>query len=158
MPETRRILDQLDRAFHGEAWHGPDLMQLLDGLSADDASKYPVPSAHSIWEIVNHIAAWNMIVRRRAAGESVDVTPELDWPPVEETTDSDWQRTVEHLKDSRARLRQIVESLPEEKLREKVPAQDYSHYGMLHGLIQHDIYHAGQIAILKKALAGAAQA
>lgn len=156
MPEIRRILDQLDRAFQGEAWHGPDLMQLLDGLSADDAAKYPIRSAHSIWEIVNHIAAWNMIVRRRAAGESVDVTPDLDWPPVGETTDADWQHTVEHLKDSRARLRRIVESLPEEKLREKVPVQDYTHYGMLHGLIQHDLYHAGQIAILKKALAGAA--
>lgn len=155
MPEIRRILDQLDRAFHGEAWHGPDVMQLLDGISTDDAAKYPVPSAHSIWEIVNHIAAWNMIVRRRAAGEIVDVTPDLDWPPVEETTDADWQRTVEHLKDSRARLRHIVESLPEEDLREKVPAQDYSYYGMLHGLVQHDLYHAGQIAILKKALAGA---
>jgi uncharacterized damage-inducible protein DinB len=157
MLEIHRILDQLDRAFAGEAWHGPDVLHLLDGVLADDAAKYPIPSAHSIWEIVNHIAAWNMIVRRRAAGESVDVTPELDWPPVEETTDADWQRSVEHLKDSHSRLRHVVESLADEKLREKVPAQDYSYYAMLHGLIQHDLYHAGQVAILKKALAGASR-
>jgi len=57
MSEINRILDQMDRAFSGEAWHGPDLTLLLKGVSAEDASKHPVPGAHSIWELVNHIAA-----------------------------------------------------------------------------------------------------
>lgn len=157
MTEVQRIIDQMDRAFAGNAWHGPPLMYLLDGVSADDAAARPIPNAHSIWEIVNHVAAWNMIVRRRAVGETVDVTPDLDWPPVEETTDVDWRRAIEQLKDSRARLRTVVESISDEKLPEKVHGQKYPLYGMLHGLVQHDLYHAGQIAVLKKALAGAAE-
>jgi len=152
MSEVRRILDQMDRAFAGNAWHGPPLMYLLDGISAEGAAKHPIPNVHSIWEIVNHVAAWNMIVRRRAVGETVDVAPELDWPPIEETTDEDWHRAVEQLKESRARLRTVVESISDDKLFEKVLGQRYPLYGMLHGLIQHDLYHAGQIAILKKAI------
>ncbi len=69
MSEINRILDQMDRAYSGEAWHGPDLKQLLEGLSAEDASKHPVPGAHSIWELVNHFAAWNSIVQRKSKGE-----------------------------------------------------------------------------------------
>ena len=155
--EIQRIVDQMNRAFSGEAWPGPAVMKLLEGITAEDAAKYPAAGAHSIWELVNHIAAWNMIVRRRAAGEAVEVSPELDWPPVEETTEDDWHRTLENLKDSRARLRRVVELLADEKLGEIVPGKDHSLYVMLHGLIQHDLYHAGQIAVLKKALAGAAR-
>ena len=68
MSEINRIVDQMDRAFAGDAWHGPSLASLLEGISAEDAAKHPVRGAHSIWELVNHIAAWNSIVRQRAEG------------------------------------------------------------------------------------------
>src|SRR5580704_6564404 len=87
MSEIARILDQMDRAIDGEAWHGPHLQQALDGISAEQASMHPVQGAHSIWEIVNHLAAWNRIVHRRFAGTPVDVTPEMDWPPVWEVSE-----------------------------------------------------------------------
>ena len=76
MAEIHRILDQMDRAFSGDAWHGPPLMRLLDGVSAEDASKHIVPGAHSMWELVHHIGAWNSIVQHRLQGETVDVTTE----------------------------------------------------------------------------------
>ena len=154
MGEIERIVDQMDRAFSGDAWHGPPLLHLLEDVTAEQAATHPVAGAHSIWEIANHVAAWNMIVRRRIAGENVNVTPELDWPQVEETSRVDWQLTLENLKHSRTRLRGVVQNLPDEKLREQVIGKDYPLYVMLHGLVQHDLYHAGQIAILKKALAG----
>jgi uncharacterized damage-inducible protein DinB len=157
MSEIERIVDQMDRAFSGDAWHGPPLLLLLEGVTAEAAAKHPVAGAHSIWEIANHVAAWNMIVRRRIAGEEVNVTPELDWPHVEETTPVDWRRTLDNLKDSRARLRSVVQALADERLREQVIGKDYPLYVMLHGLVQHDLYHAGQVAVLKKALAGAAR-
>lgn len=143
----------MDRGFSGDAWHGPPVMQVLEGVNADDAAKYPVTGAHSIWEIVNHIAAWNMIVRLRIEGETPEVTPELDWPPVGETTEQDWRSAVENLTHSRLRLRRVVQSLGDEKLGQQVPGNNYALYVMLHGVVQHDLYHAGQIAILKKALA-----
>lgn len=153
MSEIQRIVDQMDRGFSGDAWHGPPVMQVLEGVNADDAATYPVTGAHSIWEIVNHIAAWNMIVRLRIEGETPEVTPELDWPPVGETTEQDWRSAVENLTHSRLRLRRVVQSLGDEKLGQQVPGNNYALYVMLHGVVQHDLYHAGQIAILKKALA-----
>lgn len=152
MSECRRILDQMDRAFSGDAWHGPSLMQLLEGVSAEDASKHAVRSAHSIWELVHHIGAWNAIVRQRLAGEAVEVTPERDWPPVRETSESAWRHALEVLAESRASLRKVVESLRDDQLDEKLAGSSVSRYAVLHGVIQHDLYHAGQIAILKKAI------
>jgi uncharacterized damage-inducible protein DinB len=152
MNEIDRILDQMDRAFSGDAWHGPSLQSLLEGVSAEDASKHPITGAHSIWELVNHIASWNSIVQHRASGETVEVSAEQDWPRVWETSEVEWTRALEHLRGCRARLRDAVRKLPEQKLEEIAPGKDHSLYVMLHGAIQHDLYHAGQIAVLKKAL------
>ncbi len=152
MSEIRRILGQMDRAFSGEAWHGPDLTQLLNGISAEDASKHPVPGAHSIWELVNHIAAWNSIVQQKSKGEPVEVTTEIDWPPVWEVSEVAWKRSLAALAENRTRLRNHVKTVRDDQLDEKVPRENYSQYVLLHGLVQHDLYHAGQIAVLKKAL------
>ena len=108
MNEVKRILDQMDRAFTGDAWHGPPLMQLLNGVSAEDASKHPVRGAHSIWEIVHHISAWNSVVNRRLGGEDVTITHEHDWPPVWEVNEVAWKHALDALSESRARLRKSV--------------------------------------------------
>ena len=150
--EVNRILDQMDRAFSGDAWHGTPLLRLLDGVSAEDASKHPVDGAHSIWELIHHIAGWNMIVYRRLEGELVEVTPERDWPRVWEVSEVEWQRAKENLEEGRARLREAVEKITDGQLDRQAVNNGQSRYLMLHGLVQHDLYHAGQIAILKKAL------
>lgn len=153
MSEIHRILDQMDRAFSGDAWHGPSLMSVLEGVSAEDASKHPIRGAHSIWELVHHIGAWNTISQHRLAGETVEITPERDWPPVWEVSDAAWKRAIENLKESHARLRESIKDFSTELLEGKAAGPDYSRYVVLHGVIQHDLYHAGQIVILKKALA-----
>jgi uncharacterized damage-inducible protein DinB len=149
--EIYRILDQMDRAFSGDAWHGPSLTAVLDGISSEDASTHSVPGVHSIWEIVNHLAAWHSIVERRLRGETVEVTVDRDWPPVWEVSDVAWRRALENLTESRTRLRNAVESLSDDQLNEKPTASTESRYVILHGVVQHDLYHGGQIAILKKA-------
>jgi uncharacterized damage-inducible protein DinB len=154
MSEIARILDQLDRAYSGEAWHGPSLLRLIEGVSAENASKHSIRGAHSIWELVNHIAAWNTIVQHELDGEVVEISAERDWPPVWEASEVAWMRSLETLAESRRRLRKAVEGLHDSQLDEKpVARSDNSRYLMLHGLVQHDLYHAGQIAVLKKALA-----
>ena len=152
MTEIQRIADQLRRAYEGEAWHGPSLRELLSSVTAAQAARRPLPGAHTIWELVLHIAAWESIVRRRLGGEAVEATPEQDWPPVRDTSDAAWKKTLEELARSHLALRESVAALSDDQLRQKVAGQNYSIYGMLHGLIQHDLYHAGQIALLKKAL------
>jgi uncharacterized damage-inducible protein DinB len=152
MREINRIIDQMDRGFSGEAWHGPALMHLLDGISAEDASKHSVAGAHSIWELVSHIAAWNTIVQQKSKGESNEVTAEMDWPPVWEASEVAWKRSLDNLAESRTRLRNYVKTMRDDQLDEPVLHENCSQYVLLHGLVQHDLYHAGQIAILKKAL------
>ncbi|HEX4004327.1 MAG TPA: DinB family protein [Candidatus Acidoferrales bacterium] len=152
MTEIHRILDQMDRAFSGDAWHGPPLMRLLDGVSAEDASKHIIPGAHSVWELVHHIGAWNSIVQHRMQGETIDVTSERDWPPVWEVNEPAWKRALENLADSRSRLRRVAGALRDDQLEEKIGPSSLSRYQILHGVVQHDLYHAGQIAILKRAL------
>jgi uncharacterized damage-inducible protein DinB len=125
---------------------------LLEGISAEDASQHSVHNVHSIWELVNHIAAWHTIVTHRLAGESPEVTQEMDWPPVWEASEVSWERSLEHLAESHRRVRQAVAKLRDDQLDQKLTAKGDSFYTTLHGLIQHDLYHAGQIAILKKAL------
>jgi uncharacterized damage-inducible protein DinB len=152
MSESNRILDQMDRALNGEAWHGPALEELLKNVSAQQAAAHPVAGAHSIWEIVNHIAAWNGILAQRASWKATGVTPEEDWPAVTDTSAASWKRALQHMRDERARLRSAAEKLKDVQLDEIVPGKDHSMYVMLHGGVQHDLYHGGQIAILKKAL------
>jgi uncharacterized damage-inducible protein DinB len=156
MSEIQRILDQMDRAFAGDAWHGPPLKPMLDGLSAEDASKHPIRGAHSIWELVNHIAAWNTIVHEELCGASAQITPEVDWPPVWDATEVEWRRAVQKLVDARGRLRKTVEEFRDDELDERPSKRTAnSRYVMLHGIVQHDLYHAGQIAVLKKAIRAA---
>jgi len=150
MTQIERILDQLRRAFSGDAWHGPALLELLDGVDAKQAASRPLASAHSIWEIVLHISVWEDAVRRRLGGEVVEPTGEQNWPTVHDTSDAAWQLALQSLSSGHAALERTVAALPESRLADTVPGNDYSVYFMLHGVVQHDLYHAGQIAILKK--------
>jgi uncharacterized damage-inducible protein DinB len=148
--EVHRIEDQLSRAFEGGAWHGPSLLEVLRNVTAGKAAAKPIPGAHSIWEIVLHVAAWEDVVRRRLSGEPVDLSDEEDWPPVGDTGDAAWSASLERLRTGHHALRRVVARLSDARLKEPVPGADYSCYFLAHGVIQHDLYHAGQIALLKR--------
>ena len=152
MGEAERIADQLRRAYEGEAWHGPALREVLAGVTAAQAARRPLRDAHTIWEIVLHIATWESVVRRRLEGEEIgELPPEQDWPPVRDTSEAAWKKALADLEKGNQRLRDVIASLPEARFAETVPVKGYSFYYMLHGVVQHDLYHAGQIALLKKA-------
>ena len=151
MQETGRIEDQLNRSFRGEAWHGPSLQDLLSDVTFEQAASRPLPDVHSIWEIVLHITAWLDVVRRRLGGDPVELAPEQDWPGVTDGTESGWKIALGNLEGVHERLRGAVAALDPERLDEMVRGKPYSIYFMLHGVIQHNLYHAGQIALLKKA-------
>jgi len=156
MSETARIADQLRRAFQGNAWHGDSLLEILEGVTAAQAAARPVKHAHTIWELVLHITAWDSAVRRRLAGAAVDLSDEQNFPSVMDPSENAWRRTIEQARKVHNELVQAVEAFPDERLAEKVPGKKsepdwYNFYYMLHGVAQHELYHAGQIALLKKA-------
>lgn len=150
MTETKRIADQLHRAYAGGAWHGPALRQLLTGVTAKQAAARPLRGAHTIWELVLHVTAWKGAVLRRMQGKGTSLSAAKNFPPMPPATAANWKKTQAALRVAQYDLHRAIAALPESRLRKIVPGKRYSLYFMLHGLVQHDLYHAGQIALLKK--------
>jgi uncharacterized damage-inducible protein DinB len=151
-PESALIADQLRRAFDGEAWHGPALLELLKDIDAPTAAAKPLPDVHSIWELVLHVAAWDNAGLRRLAGEKAQLKGTANFPLVPDPpTEEAWRSTVMSITRRHKKLVESVANLSEKRLRSQVPGKDYDFYHMFHGIAQHELYHAGQIAILKKA-------
>ena len=154
MKETARIADQLRHAFEGHAWHGPALLKLLAGVDATTAAAHPLPDAHSIWELVLHIAAWDDAVNRRIVQRrSLNISAAKNFPPVKDKSPTAWKAAIAHLKKAHEELLITVSRMSDARLTEPVPGKNYNIYFMLHGVVQHELYHAGQIALLKKARA-----
>jgi hypothetical protein len=123
MTEAERIADQLRRACEGEAWHGQPLKEILAGITAEQAARRVVPNTHTIWELVLHIGAWESIVRRRLGGEAVSATPEMDWPPVRDTSEAAWKNALDALERGNLQLRQAIAALSDDQLRQRSSAR-----------------------------------
>jgi uncharacterized damage-inducible protein DinB len=152
--ELTRLEQQVRLALEGEAWHGPAVLEVLADVSADAAAAHPIPGAHSIWEIVLHMTATYRLVLRRAEGRSGAFSPEEDWPAVDVLTAERWRSAVDELHRANRDLRIAILEAAEEQLDEPLAAGHSSAYMHFAGIVQHDAYHAGQITLLKKALAG----
>ncbi len=150
MDEIERISEQLKRAFEGGAWHGPSVKEVLEGITAEKAAARPIPDAHSIWELVLHIAVWEDAVKKWARGEKHNVTNELDWQKVKDPSETAWKKALADLEKGHMELRQTVSGLSDGDLDKALKHPKPTVYDLLHGVIQHDLYHAGQIAVLKK--------
>lgn len=153
MSETRRILDQLRRAHEGPAWHGPSLKELLSDVTAEQAAARPIAGAHSIWEIVQHITGWENVFRLRLEGHAVTEPEEDDFSLVGEISQEAWAETIRQLDDCHERLLRTISKLDDSVFPEKVAGKDYSTRFLLDGIVRHHVYHAGQIALLKKSFA-----
>jgi uncharacterized damage-inducible protein DinB len=153
--ETERIVDQMERAFEGDAWHGSSISEILADIPAEVAALRPQPDAHSIWEIVLHTTVWQRTVRQRLEGRPIASLPdEEDWPRVTDASPSAWAEAVRDLRAEYELLRTEALQWSDSDLGETTEGQRYTVYEMLQGVIQHNLYHAGQIAILKKAARG----
>ena len=149
--EASHIADQLRRAFYGSAWHGPSVLELLKDVDAATAAATPLEDVHSIWELLLHVAAWDRAGLRRLSGEKCQLKGSANFPQVPAPTESAWRETVAAAKRTHDTLVETVAALSDKRLRDQVPGKRYDFYHMLHGIVQHELYHAGQMAILKKA-------
>src|SRR5947208_1027276 len=154
MTEIDRILDQLKRAYEGDAWHGPSVKEVLAGVTAEQAQARPLANAHSIWELAQHIAVWEDAGRRRLEGDRAQIpisSPE-DWPPANDTSEAAWDQAKASLDRGHQAFVGAIARVAESRLDEPIFEGMSTVYVTLHGIIQHDLYHAGQVAMLKKAL------
>ena len=146
------IRARLELGFRGPAWHGPSLLEALEGLDAVAAGARPLSGAHSIAEVAAHAAAWKRIAADRARGEDWrDVPSAEDWP-----RPASWEAVRSGLERAHADLLEAVGSLGERELSRSLG--DTSLAETLLGVAQHDVYHAGQVALLRRGLSGRATA
>jgi uncharacterized damage-inducible protein DinB len=126
-------------------------MELLQDVTAERAAAHLLANSHSIWDIALHLVSWQSIGTDALAGRPVPAWPfPEDWPGVHAQDDEGWRATVQTLERANDELVEATRRLPDERLDETVPGRDYSVYFLLHGIAQHNLYHAGQIALLKK--------
>jgi uncharacterized damage-inducible protein DinB len=151
MSEIARIADQLKLAFEGEAWHGPAVLEILADVDARAASARPIHNAHTIWELTLHVAGWENVIRRRLGGEACTLGDAENFPDVKDTSEAAWKKAVASLKQTHEQLLTAIAALPDSRLTDRVPGKNYDVYTMLHGATQHALYHAGQMAVLKRA-------
>lgn len=157
MNDSERLAAEIEKALVGGAWHGPSFLEALEGVDLAHALRRPIPEAHSIAEIVLHATVWHEVVRRRLLGESPEVSDAQDWPKAVLADEAGWRATVRRLGDTGRALCDTVRAFPEAKLDEKRPGLDDTWYGLISGELQHVLYHAGQVGLLRKA-GGAARA
>jgi hypothetical protein len=156
--ESHRISDQLRRAFSGDPWHGPPLRDLLAGLTAEQACQRPLASAHSIWELVFHIETWVNAALEATRGTAMPQWPGTpnDWPSTAEAAAPEWTAATARLFDVAERLAKAIAGFSDTELEAPVAGRSYNFYHLFHGVVQHSLYHAGQIALLRRAVAPSA--
>jgi uncharacterized damage-inducible protein DinB len=157
MTETDRVLDQLNRMYAGNAWHGPSLTEALADVSAAQAAARPLAGGHTIFELTHHVAAWIGEVHDRLSGKAPGSPADGDFPPPDERVDdAAWRRVRERLEIRHRALMQAVGRFDPSRLDQPVDpakAEDGgTFYQLLHGLVQHNAYHAGQMMLLKRGM------
>ena len=152
-----RLEQQLGRALRGEAWHGPSVLELLADVPVTQAARHPIPCAHSIWELVLHIGSDHDFALRLLSGDGHALTVLEAWPPCPATSDANWQQTLAELAGLNDRLRRAMRDFPDGRLDDPLVGDGSdTAYELFSGVTQHNLYHAGQIALLKQALAAQA--
>jgi hypothetical protein len=153
-PQLDLVLRSIDQAYDAHAWHGTNLRGSVRGLALDEAGFRPGPGRHNIWELVVHCAYWKYAVRRRLTGEKRGSFPLVGSNffrrPGPDGSRPAWRRDVALLDETHAALRAVAEGLGPEQLRRRVRGSRYSALDTLLGIAAHDLYHAGQIQLLKR--------
>jgi len=143
----------LDDAYGRKAWHGPNLRGSIRRVCAEQAAWRPRTNRHSIAEIVIHCTYWKYAVRRRLRDDKRGSFPikGSNWFEVPSLlTESQWKQSVALLEDEHGALRAAVAGFPPERLSQIPKAGKIPYATLIHGVASHDIYHAGQIQLLKR--------
>ena len=154
--ECNHIAYQLASVIDGEAWYGNSLREIIKDLTAEQAQEHPIPNAHSIWELLLHVEAWVKFALGAVEGQPIPPWPampvELDWPAVANTGEPAWKLAMKSFFAHHMGLVESIKAFPDDRLESTVPGRSYTFDRLFHSVIQHAIYHAGQIALLRRCL------
>jgi hypothetical protein len=147
-PRSWILLNALDCAFDKQSWHGANLMSAIRGVDAKTAARR-VRGRKTIWEQLLHTAYWKHRAHRRIAGTVAFPRPGKDWPPMPEIRDAkQWKADIEMVRETHQWYRDAVAKLNADWLDEKG-------IWLIQGAAAHDLYHAGQIKLLRRMLGAA---
>lgn len=145
----QQLVQRYDETMNVEAWYGDPVWKILQGIDASCAAAQLVPGTHNIWQLVMHMEFWERIAARRFSGP---VTPDEagNFPDTPALDDALWQKTLDSFRTSNREFRQAISALDPGMLDKNTPGGQRTFRYELVGVIEHHIYHAGQIALLKK--------
>jgi len=154
---SERLAGEIDHGYHGDPWHGASTREILAGIDAATAARRPIPSAHTIGEIVAHLTSWAREIGRRFEGGEPAPPIAGDWPEAAGPSEAEWQAALVDLDRAHTELVQAIRRFPPERLAKQMGSARHQALGTglsfedtVHGLSQHLAYHTGQIALLKK--------
>lgn len=148
--EISRIITMLTNAYDGAAWHGASMMEILNKISADQAF-HASKHIHRICELVQHIIAWRVFAIKRLEGDIIyEVSQNENWKEFDIKDEHTWDKIKQELDDSQQKLINALQKVDDQRLAEKVEGKAYDYYTLVHGVIQHDLYHLGEIALLAR--------
>ena len=153
MTLTELLLASIDEAYDKRSWHGTNLRGSLRGVTLDQAAWRVRPDRHNIWELMVHAAYWKYDIRRRLTGEkshSFAIEGSNFWTRPLEGTPGEWRRDLRLLEDEHAKLRAAVAAFPASRWTRQAPGKPFNFGGLVRGVAAHDLYHAGQIQLLKR--------
>lgn len=137
------------KTFEGQPYYGPSVLRALKGVTANVAARKPRWSAHSIWSLVAHLTAELHYARALIDGTAgLWIEGQTTWPAIPNTSEAAWQQAIKELKKANRALVRAVKPLDEALLEQSPIRVRGPYYVMLHGSIQHNVYHAGQISLL----------
>jgi DinB superfamily len=152
-PRIELLLEILDQSFNRKGWHGTTLRGALRGVTPAEALWRPGPDRHNVWELTIHAAYWKYAVRRRLAGEAVGSFERKpsNWPHIPDPPDlKAWKRDIALLEAEHAKLREVVSGLSAADLEHRSPKGVWTYAEEIHGIAAHDLYHTGQIQLIKR--------
>jgi uncharacterized damage-inducible protein DinB len=149
--KAERLADQLRRTIEGDPWHGPSWNDTLQTVSAEQALWRPPGEAHTIWEIAAHVAFWHDELLPVVGGEPYrNVSETEQWPASDDTSEEAWAALLMSIESSNEALADAVAELTDAQLALPMENRDYDLEFLIQGLVQHNAYHAGQVALLKR--------
>lgn len=154
--KTEAFIKSLQRVVSGKAWYGKPVQEILDSVEPQKAFKTPAPGSHSIAALLSHMLYWREFVIARLNGNvnfEVNQNQSFDWQSLTSEAENGWAHLLTRFNDSQTRLISVLRTKDDDFLDEKVAGRAYTFHVLLEGILQHDVYHAGQIAYLAKLMA-----
>ncbi len=150
MNESHRIQSLFTDLYHGHPWLDVTLQDTLSRISAEQANQRPIKDGNTIWEIVNHLIAWRENVLRRVQGEVIQTPSNNYIEKITDVSEAAWQQTLENLETTQKEWLYFLSTFNETDFSNEYPVNKLTYYQHIHGIIQHDAYHLGQIVLLAK--------